>query len=322
MPERRPAWARPGWFDGAAAWIRARLAERGTAVVAPLEQVRSWSLSCVLRAPTERGAAYFKAAADPPLFAHEPRVVAALAARYPAHIPTPLAVDAGRRWLLLPDLGPALGGNAPAAAYATALRAFGRLQIATAADPGWLLAIGCVDRRLDHLAAQIPALLADTAFLASLSGAEVARLRRDAPALAACCAALATYRLPPALVHGDLHGGNIAAPGGTPSFFDWTDASVSHPFFDLPILLPGEDDAAESRLRDAYLALWTAYEPPDRLRAAWALARPLGALHHAISYRSLLGSLEACSTPELADDAVFWLRRLLRWLPNDAPAIA
>src|SRR3954471_19378658 len=43
VPERRQPWARPGWFDEAAAWIAARLAERGETLVAPIELVRNWS---------------------------------------------------------------------------------------------------------------------------------------------------------------------------------------------------------------------------------------------------------------------------------------
>jgi hypothetical protein len=39
------------------------------------------------------GAIYFKVAAALPLFVNEPLVMAALARRYPSHIPMPLSLD-------------------------------------------------------------------------------------------------------------------------------------------------------------------------------------------------------------------------------------
>jgi aminoglycoside phosphotransferase (APT) family kinase protein len=44
---------------------------------------------------------------------------------------------------------------------------------------------------------------------------------------------LATYAVPPSLVHGDLHLGNVALGPRGHLFFDWTDAGVAHPFLDL-----------------------------------------------------------------------------------------
>jgi aminoglycoside phosphotransferase (APT) family kinase protein len=118
-------------------------------------------------------------------------------------------------------------------------------------------------------------------------------------------------------VHGDLHGGNTAIRDGTPIFFDWTDVCLSHPFLDLMTLLY-EEEAVEVRLRDAYLALWTDYEPPERLLAAWTLARPLCALHQAVSYQAIMASLEARTRRENTGDAGDWLRRVLQAMPEAA----
>ncbi|HJZ45591.1 MAG TPA: hypothetical protein VKE41_00425, partial [Roseiflexaceae bacterium] len=49
-PEQRAPWARPGWFAQAAAWTERQLAQRGYQLAAPVEQYRSSSISCVLRA--------------------------------------------------------------------------------------------------------------------------------------------------------------------------------------------------------------------------------------------------------------------------------
>jgi aminoglycoside phosphotransferase (APT) family kinase protein len=131
------------------------------------------------------------------------------------------------------------------------------------------------------------------------------------------CDDLAAYRVPPTLVHGDLHPGNIAVPNGGCVFFDWTDGCVAHPFFDLSQmlletrLLPAAS-AASARLLDAYLDMWTDDEPRDRLQQAWALARPLAALHQAVSFQHIVAALETASKPELAWGIAFWLRQLLQ----------
>ena len=318
-PHRRPPWACPGWFDEAAAWGAARLAERGRVVVGPIEQLRNWSLSCVLRFRTAGGAVYFKVAADAPLFVDEPALMVALAGWYPEHVPAPLAIDRDRRWMLLEDLGAPLGQGEPLAAQEAMLRAIAGMQRAAAARADDLLALGCADRRLDRLAAQIDPLLADPAARDGLADADAEQLRHLAPRLRAMCAELAAYRIPQTLVHGDLHGDNVAARDGTLLVFDWTDACLSHPFFDLMTTF-FVDEATQARLCRAYLDCWTGHESPERLSAAWALARPLCALHHAVSYRAITASLEPRSRGEFAGDTAAWLRRVLQFMPEAGPA--
>src|SRR5919199_3156888 len=75
VPDQRPPWARPGWFREAEAWILAELASLAYAVTAPVEQVRAWAISCVLRVHTTAGTIYFKAAANLPLCTDEPALL-------------------------------------------------------------------------------------------------------------------------------------------------------------------------------------------------------------------------------------------------------
>jgi len=63
-------WRRTGWFEEAARWIATELEARGRKLTGAVEQLRTWSISTVLRAPTATGDVYFKAV--PPLFAAEP----------------------------------------------------------------------------------------------------------------------------------------------------------------------------------------------------------------------------------------------------------
>ena len=116
-------------------------------------------------------------------------------------------------------------------------------------------------------------------------------------------------------MHGDLHSGNIAPYGETIIFFDWSDACLAHPFFDLVTFLNDArysfDQPVLDRLRDAYLTLWTPFEPMNRLREAWAIARKLGALHQVISYQSIFGVIGNESKQEMDGAIAHWLLQAL-----------
>ena len=325
IPTLRAPWARRGWFTQAQAWIEAQLARRDYVFVPPLTQVRNWSISCVLRVRAFTGDLYFKAASARPLFARESVVVQELAARYPAYMPLPVAMDQHQNWLLLADVGPDLRSTPDSQVWAEALVTFGRLQRATVTQVDDLLGLGCRDRRLETMLAHLETLVQDPEVAAQLQADEQAQLRHLMPRLTAMCRALADYRVPYTLVHGDLHPGNIARHQGTYRFFDWTDACIAHPFFDvLPMLLEAQtlSDAANTcaHMLESYLELWTAYESLERLRQVWALAQPLGALHQAISYTHIAAGLEATAKHEVAWGIPYWLRKVLQILEPESPA--
>jgi Ser/Thr protein kinase RdoA (MazF antagonist) len=224
--------------------------------------------------------------------------------------------------MLLADFGPALRSNPDHSLREEALCTFAALQQAAVQHVGTLLARGCRDRRLHVLAAQIEPLLHDPIVLAGLQAEERCQLHELVPQLHTMCHALAAYRIPQTLVHGDLHPGNIAGGQGAFRFFDWTDGCIAHPFFDLVVMLADaavRPDASEvcPRLCDSYLALWTAYEPLARAQEAWQLAEPLGALHHAVSYQHIVTGLEPTAQHELAWGVSFWLRKVLQVLSRD-----
>lgn len=324
-PPLRPPWAYPGWYQEAVAWIKTQLDGLGHTLHAPIEQIKCWGLSCILRAQTDAGPLYFKVAARLPLFADEPRIIAALATRYPQLVPTPLAIDHERGWMLLADLGTELRDLPDLALWIDALSAYGRMQRSAAEDVDWLRANGCIDRRLERLAAQIDPLLDSHEVRAALSADELERLRTIAPLLRARCAELDSYGLPPSLVHGDLHGGNIATKDGRRAIFDWTDACVAHPFLDLPTMMGDiremmPDPSAPDQLRDRYLEQWTDIAPIERLRAAWALTTPLATLHQAVSYQSIVANVEPAEHATLGWGVSYWLRETLKLIEAETHA--
>jgi hypothetical protein len=314
VPPQRAPWARPGWFAQAVAWIEARLAELGQPPVAPVEQVRVWSISCILRAPTAGGDIYFKAAADLPLFANEPVVVVGLAQLFPAQVPAPLAWEAERRWMLLADFGRVIADSGTLTDRMEMVARFAQIQVACTGRVDELLALGCHDRRLDRLAHQLVGLIADTEAMRGLDDEEIAQFQALAPTLSSICQTLAEGEIPPTLVHGDLHLNNVAADNGRLLFFDWTDACVTHPFLDLMTVYDEADANAQAQLRDIYLAPWEAFASRDRLLELWSLARPLCDLHQAISYQHILASLEPAARSDFGYAVPSYMRRIIRTL--------
>ncbi|MBX3064649.1 MAG: phosphotransferase [Anaerolineae bacterium] len=316
IPALRPLWARHDWFTEAAAWMRDQLARHGYNLIGRIEQIKSWGISCLLRADTDQGKVYFKVSTPLPLFGDEPQVTRALATRYPAYVPLPLEIEPTRRWLLLRDFGTELRQHNNVETWAAAVGRFAKLQRQTATAIDELLALGCLDRRLEVLAAQIDPLLTDDEALNGLSAGEIAQLRTLAPRLKQLCQQAASYGVPATLTHGDLHSGNITAESLL--FFDWTDACIAHPFFDLSTLIEEAESLPDgrNRLLAAYLPQWTKYEPEKRLRELWAIVEPLGALHQAVSYQHILATMEPTSKQEFDWSIPFWLRRMIKTLPE------
>jgi hypothetical protein len=314
IPALRVAWSRPGWQRQAERWIRAQLAQLGYELTGPIEQVRNWILSCVLRAPTDKGAVFFKATNGSPLMVREAQFTQALATLFPEPIPMPLCIEPAHDWMLLTDFGEEVGWEAPIETREEVLCTFGRLQIATAPRVDELLALGCGDRRLPRLAAQIEPLLSDPEMMAYIEKERQEQLWAAAPRLRAICAELDQYHAPATLVHGDMHMSNVAHRGAGYLFFDWTDACIAHPFLDMIAIVHEKDAAVQARLRDGYLKEWLAYEPMERLLEMWRLADPLCALHQAVSYRYILANTEERCKYELDWAIPFWFSKILESL--------
>lgn len=319
IPALRVPWARPGWLAEVESWIRARLDERGSSATERPAQVKTWSISCVLRVPTGLGPVYFKAV--PPLFAGEPALTEALSRRHPGQIPRVLAQDSERGWLLLDGIhGLDLRRTPTLDVWAPALGAFARLQREYVGQAETRLASGVMDRRIAGLPDQLDQLLAELASpdlraVYGVSEEDAARVVALRPRLKEEIAALAAAGVPDTLVHGDLHGGNVIVEEGRPIFFDWTDGALAHPFFDLLTLLgdpPVEMGTPEGRerLRDAYLEPWADMLPRERLLEGLALSQRVAPLYHALSYRHIARNTEPALHWELSDGVGDYLRLL------------
>jgi hypothetical protein len=301
LPLRGPAWTRRGWYVEALAWAVARLREIGVSARGTPEQLRAWERSFLMRIPTDDGPFYFKAA--PTMFRHEPVLAPWLADRFPQNFPSVVAVDHERGWFLQREAGGAalpLDEVREEEEWYRAVRRLAEIQVETTSHAKALRGLGCPYRGLEVLARRIPPLCADAGAMmlgqaGGLTRSEIDRIAALAPTLLALCGELASYELPDALEHGDLWANNVLSTLAGPIYLDWSDSSVSHPFFSLSQLmteaaglLPASSRESHRRLRESYLGPWRDHAPADVLTRAFELARVLAPVHLAATVHAEL----------------------------------
>lgn len=306
VPERRAAWARPGWYVRASGWIGDTLAAHGRQPTGPAEQVRHWGLSAIMRTPTDGGTVWFKAVFRP-LFAHEPAVSELLDREARGSVPPVVATDSPEGWILLEDIGsdhvarhPEADESAVAALVAVQRRFVGRSSE--------LVAVGVPHRPLASLADDLTAALDEPA---TLEWVDVTPARGGELVAAVRVAVAEVERLgyPETLVHGDFHAENVALLDGRPIVFDWSDAAVAHPLVDAMTWsgwfdhdgVPEERRARGPRGWCSFIEAWADVCPPDRAEAAHDALVRVAAAYHTVSYAAIVHRLEPLLRPGVAD---------------------
>lgn len=290
-------WRRPGWEQHAVARVDSQLKRHGLVRIGPPVRVRLWSISAVLRLPTDRGFVWYKAV--PRLFAHEGRVTSWLGEITPEVVPKVLAHNVG--WMLTTDMA---CGSAPAKGHP--LDAIVRVQHATIGRSAAILALGCPDRRpVTALAAMMA--LAKRADL--LDRGQADKLASRLPVLKALVSRVMTLRIPATLVHGDVNGDNSQWTDTGWMHIDWTDACLAHPFVELAQPLLDASDEQRCTIETAFCAAWAGLAPPEHIQSALAAAPAIGAAHQAGTYLSIINDVgPADDHPEMLR---LWTGRLI-----------
>jgi aminoglycoside phosphotransferase (APT) family kinase protein len=137
-----------------------------------------------------------------------------------------------------------------------------------------------------------------------LTSAEFQQVRNLVPRFEEICLELAGYGIPDSLNNGDFHDGNILLRDGRITFFDWGDATVTHPFVSLrtffvsmEISLKMEEDYPPPTpemvsLLHQYLERWERFAGKEQLLAAYALSRPVASIVKALLWHSTSSTLE------------------------------
>lgn len=291
--------------DRAAAedWIRRHVSPSGA-----IETVHERPWATVMRVPLANGSAWFKACG--PVQEFEPRLTAALFARWPDRVSEVLGHDDERSWLLLADAGSPIKmlGNPPET-WLAVLPLYAELQRGEADHSDEHLAHGVPDLRVANLPARYEDLLRQDL---PLKRDDITRLRNFAPFFAELCAELEALGVRATVQHDDLHLTNVYRRGERLRILDWGDASIGHPFISLVETFRfleefnrlAPTDPWFARLRDAYLEPWG-----SGLNEAFALALRVGAFAHAIAWVRQREALPERARPKFDEWFAIVLRR-------------
>ncbi len=307
-------WSSAAFTDEATAWVDHALGRAGATRTGQPERtrVRPWSMQ--LRVPTDVGPVWFKACA--PALRHEAALTTVLAEVAPDAVPSVVAADAARGWLLLRDGGRPLRENVSREAlptvWADVLRRYARLQRdAVGLVPDLLLA-GVPDRGPRSLVTAWSGWLR-----AGVPGSE--RGGEAAAAVHRAAAFLEDGPVPLTVQHDDLHPGNVLwSPDGGEVVLDWGDAHVGHPFASLLVALrslgrelpEGVTPPVRARLLRAYLEPWGELGDRAELAALVAPALLVARIGRVAGWEAALASASEAEHEEWDGRPASWLREV------------
>ncbi|GAA3862009.1 hypothetical protein GCM10022227_19200 [Streptomyces sedi] len=283
--------------EAALALLDAELARVGRVRTGEAETVRHWSISLVLRAPTDGGPVWFKAV--PPAFAHEGRVASWVESVRPAHSPSVLSH--GNGWLLTREIAGA--GTEP---WSHALEAAARIQVASIGRTDELVRLGCPRREGALLRAGLVRLAERPELLAS---AERRQLAEALPRIAELLSAVEQDDVPPVLVHADIQRDNVCWDGNGWVVIDWTDAVVAHPFAELARPTMNATPRDRALAEAAFSKVWAKILPLPTLAEALRLAPVLGASVQVLNYADIVHRIGGAQG--FSDLLRLWVERLL-----------
>ena len=289
-------WHDPAWQKQAHDWIRAGAEHNSIQLTGEIEQPHVYHWSTVMRVPSSAGTLFFKATAGETIY--EIGLTQKLAGWFPDCMPDIVAVDTARGWMLMRDGGEPLRASIrptqDVRPWEPVIMRYAELQIGLAEHVDEILALGIPDHRLAVLPALYKQLLADIPSLMldqekGLTSEDFHALQDLTPRFEQICVDLAAYGIPDSINHGDFHDGNVLLKDGRVTFFDWGDASVTHPFVSLrtffvsmEIALNLDDWAPPTPEMTAllyrYLAQWKKFGSKEELLKVYILSRPVASI--------------------------------------------
>lgn len=272
-PHRMP-WATFGGPAADVEWASNELRSQGLTPTPPARQHKTWNLSSVWEISHEDGAAWLKTTA--PFGRHEPAVLRLLQPHPVAHV---LAAEGHRQLLAaLPGID---GFQATLDERLAIVDTLVDIQLATTDLIDEALTLGIPDRRT-------PALAAEFHHRLDKLGPDATRLTAD---IEDRLGALDRCGLPAVIVHADAHPGNARIGVDPPVIFDWSDAFIGNPIWDLRRVIDGAD-SDDRQVCDHWLQRWADAIPGSDPWLAAELSAPLAPLLAAATYQLFVDEIE------------------------------
>lgn len=315
-PLARP-WQRPGWFRKASSWIADTLAARGERLTGKVQVSSTYDRACVLRADTDGGGVYFKAGE---VGEHEAAVTVRVAQVRPQLTPDVLAADGDRNWLLTRDCGAHLSRCGDLGVWQEALGQLASFYLDS--DPAVLTDEGCPHHPFSELAERAEGFIRgpDTLERWGLERPQRAALAELLPTIRRAHTRVRALDLPDGATHGDAQPMNALWSGRGVVWFDWSEASVTHPLLDVGWCLnwlehPRRKDLPLKQAHPAAATeLWSSY-----LRALGVSAptqssdiQVLALIHRALAYHERLADWQSSVTGWFPEYVPYYLEQLIR----------
>jgi hypothetical protein len=307
---RQLRWNHPDWRQQATHWIHAETERHSIRITGEIEQPHTYAWSTVWHIPTDQGTLFFKATAHETIY--EAALTQALANWFPDCMPELVAVDVARGWMLMRDGGEQLRASIRPTQDITpwkpVIARYAEVQVGLAGHVTEMLSLRVPDQRLNRLPGLFAELLTDEASLMidqekGLTTAEFQQVKDRAPRFEQICADLAAFDIPESLNHGDFHDGNVLVKDGHITFFDWGDATVTHPFVSLrtffvsiEIALQLDDYAFTpemAALLNLYLKPFEQFASMEDLRKAYEVSKPVASVVKALAWHRAITRMDA-----------------------------
>jgi Ser/Thr protein kinase RdoA (MazF antagonist) len=205
----------------------------------------------------------------------------------------------------------------------TSLPQFRRMiSILVEIQAGWIgrepemLGLALPDWRLPQLEEKITDVIERTAL--ELSPADIRTLRFMVESLPVVAAAIDACGLPPTLVHGDFHPGNVRGKDTALILLDWGDSGLGHPLLDEATLMRHVPEDQIQTVSDHWHAEWQRLIPGCNANRASTLIKPVAAARQAVIHRLFLDNAEPPEDRYVEGKSALWLRRAAQlWRDHD-----
>lgn len=318
---QKPEWMKRGWLSSVVSWIQQHVRYFSADSSIQIEPVKLWYRGYVMRVNSEQEIFYFKAV--PKGFNIENLLALDFSQQIPDNSPVIVAENIERGWILVKNIqGNDLMDIPDEAFWIEAVRAYARIQILYSTHIEELTSMGCMNRTLEKLPDMLKVFASEglcmqPGMFGALTAEEISSFNGLIPQIFDDCKKLEKFGIPYSFEHGDLTPHNVKVTDNSVIFFDWSDCSVSHPFFSLralfgmlEVVFPN-NNTIRNRLRDAYVNEWESqgYGNAENLIEAFELADKLAPLHMSMTYH-----LQILPVIERNEECIGTESLFLRWL--------
>ncbi len=292
MAERKSLipWFQENYKDYIKNWIDKELEKANVYLNGEIEHIKESDTSLVLRVPTNEDNYYFKAVG--PGSKYEVSLSRLLHMENPKKTVEVLGINETEGWQLMKELkGQTLRTLKDKKVWQKAISEYAEFQISQIGNVEKFLQIGVPNRRISILKEEINQNIVQMCET-GLSKEETKSVMALLPTLMDMCDEMESI-IPASIEHGDLHTNNIMVVENNVVFFDWGDASVSHPFFSTRIfwntlydLISLESEWLEmvEEFRPYYLEPWTKIAPMKEIDRALRISDELACVYRALGW--------------------------------------